>query len=163
VADARYAVRGLRRQPGFATVAILTLALGIGATPRCSAWWERVMLRPLPYRDADRLALGWTDDTKRPPHRAHVVSSRCGWRTASHTLSDVAFYNTQRPCSPVPMAATHVGALASGNLFTVLGVAAARGRALSPEDEAGAASVALISHSLWQRRFGGDPNVSLGR
>ena len=162
--DTRYALRGLRRNPGFAIVATLTLALGIGANTAMFSVVNAVMLRPLPYRDADRLALVWTDDVRRGLHTEHTAFlTITDWRNANRSLADVAFYHTQRATlAGADGRERTLGALVSGNLFTVLGVPAARGRIISDADEAGAAAVAVISHSLWQRRFGGDQNI-IGR
>lgn len=162
--DARYALRGMRHNPGFAAVAAITLGLGIGATTAIFSVINTVMLRPLPYRDPHELALVWTDDTRRGLHTEPTAfSTIADWRAASGTLEGLAFHATQR--------ATLAGgggrertrsALVSGDFFSLLGVIAARGRVIDRNDEAAAAGVAVISHQLWTRRFGGDSGV-LGR
>jgi hypothetical protein len=159
--DARYAMRGLRRSPGFAAVAIVTLALGIGANTAMFSVLNTVMLRPLPYRDPGRLALIWTDDVRRGLHTERTAFlTITDWRAASRTLEEVAFYNAQRATLVDATGRDRSrSALVSGNLFTVLGVPAAQGRTISRDDEAGVNEVAVISESLWQRRFRGDPEA----
>ncbi len=159
--DVRYAVRGLRRNVGFTVVAVLTLALGIGANTAMFSVVNAVMLRPLPYRNADRLALLWTDDLRRGLHNERTAfRTITDWRAENRTLESVAYYGVQRT-----MLTNGDGlersrsAFVSGNLFALLGIQALRGRVLSPDDDAQAAHVAVISHAMWMRRFGGDSNV----
>ncbi|MEP6491532.1 MAG: ABC transporter permease [bacterium] len=163
--DARFAVRGLRRNPGFSVIAVLTLALGIGANTAMFSVVNAVMLRPLPYRDASRLALIWTDDVRRGLHQEGTAFRTIGdWQRDSRSLLDVAFYNTERRT----LAGTGTGAgprertragLVSANLLPLLGVAPIRGRAISTSEEANRAPVAVISYAFWQRRFGGASDI----
>ena len=159
--DVRYAARGMRRDPGFTAVACITLALGVGATTAMFSVVSAVVLRPLPYHDARRLVQIWTDDRGRGLHREHTASRTIAdWRDANHTLTDVAFYSAGRATIGEGTSRERTrGAFVSGNLFPVLGVVPLRGRALSPADERDAADVVVISHSLWQRRFGGDSTI----
>jgi putative ABC transport system permease protein len=159
--DAQYAARGLRRNPAFTTVVVLTLALGIGVNPAMFSVVNAVMLRPLPYRDASRLALVWTDDTRRGLHQEGTAfRTILDWRSDNRTFQNIAFYNTGRATlSGGGTRERTRSALVSANLFPVLGVAPLRGRAISPDDETNAERVAVISYSLWQRRFGAEPNV----
>jgi putative ABC transport system permease protein len=159
--DIRYAARGLARNPGFTAVVVLTLALGIGVNTVMFSVVNAVMLRPLPYRDAGRLALVWTDDTRRGLHEeATAYGTISDWRSDNRSFEDIAFYSAGR--------ATLTGsrgrersrnAFVSGNLFSVLGVLPSQGRVISIADERNAERVVVISHSLWQRRFGGDSSV----
>ena len=168
--DVRLAVRGLRRMPGFTTVAVLTLALGIGANVAMFTVVNAVMLRPLPYRDADRLVLIWTDDARRGLHRERTAYRTVSdWTSANRsfgTFDDLAFFSTQRvaPMSDDPSMGSGRArsALVSGNLFSVLGVAPLLGRVLTHADEEEHAPVVVISHSFWQRWFGSAPDV-IGR
>ena len=162
--DIRYAARSLGRNPGFTTVVLVTLTLGIGVNTAMFSVVDAVMLRPLPYRDAGRLALVWTDDTRRGLHREGTAfSTVVDWRRENRTFADIAFFNTGRTTlSGNGTRERSRNALVSANLFSVLGVAPFRGRAISESDEANADRVAVISFSLWQRRFGGDPNA-IGR
>jgi predicted permease len=158
--DMRIGARGLRRNPAFTVVAVLTLALGIGANTAMFSVVNAVILRPLPYRDAQRLVLIWTDDVRRGLHQERTATSTIGdWREGNHTLADIAFYNVGRATLGGAVRERSRRAFVSGNLFAVLAVSPARGRVISPDDERDAAEVAVISHSLWERRFDSDSNV----
>jgi putative ABC transport system permease protein len=162
--DVRHGLRALRRTPGFTAVAILTLALGIGANTTMFSVLYGVLLRPLPYPDSDRLVM--------------LAQSFPGGRDAlSVTHAQFEFLIEQETDELTLAAATPVGfTLFAGDLadrlnglrvsqdyFRVLGVSPQLGRVfLSDEDAPGGASVAILSHGLWTRRFGGDPDV-IGR
>src|SRR5215831_6290049 len=161
--DVRYAIRGLRRSPAFTAIAIITLALGIGATTAMFSVINAVMLRPLPYRDGSRLALIFTDDARRGLHEERTAfRTVTDWRAESRAFEDIAYFTVGR--STLVDAASGDrertrSALASSNLFSVLGVAPVRGRVISADDEERRMPVAVISYSLWQRRFGGTDDV----
>jgi predicted permease len=162
--DLRYGVRGLRRAPAFTAIAVTTLALGIGANTAMFSVVNAVMLRPLPYRDAGKLAMIWTDDARRGLHReATAYSTITDWRAQARVFSQIAYFSTERTATMGNDAA--IGrqrtrdALVSANLFSVLGTAPLIGRVISPEDETNRALVAVISYSLWQQRFGGASDV----
>jgi putative ABC transport system permease protein len=149
--DLRYGLTMLRRNPGFTIVAVLTLALGIGATTAIFSVVNAVLLRPLPYRDPDRLVLVpsasgrdfliWRDQAK-----AFESMAAFGFATADFTGSG----------EPERLGVATV----SAELFATLGVAPALGRAFTPEeDRAPGAPVVVLSDSLWRRRFGSDPRV----
>ena len=161
--DARYALRGIRRNPGFAAVVIATLALGMGANTVMFSVVNAVMLRPLPYHDARRLVLIWTDDVRRGLHReATAYRTITDWRERSQAFSDIAFYSVGRttPMTNNPaVRGRSRGALVSANLFDLLGVQPLLGRVISREDEAARAPVVVISHGFWQRWFANDPGV----
>jgi len=159
--DLRYAIRALRRSPSFTIVATLTLALGIGANTAMFSVVDAVMLRPLPYREAKRLALVFTDDRRRGLHEEPTASRTIGdWRQANRTLTDVAYFNRHRVTIGVGNDRERsIRTLVSGNLFSVLGARPLLGRAISISDEREASEVAVISHSLWARRFGRDSSV----
>jgi predicted permease len=153
--DVRHAFRTFRRLPGFAAIAVLVLALGIGATTVMFTVVNSVLLRPLAYPEPERLVtlLGssaggelWGTsypdfvDTQRQS-RALTIAA---WRGAGGTIS--------APGDPEYVDAVQI----SADLFTVVGIPLVQGRAFSPDDDRpGAAPVAIISHGLWQRRFGG--------
>jgi len=139
--DVRYAVRGLRRNPGFTAIAALTLTLGIGATTAMFSVVNAVILRPLPYRDVNHLVLVWTDDARRGLHREGTAyRTITDWASENHAFQELAFFTTQRvaPIANDPSAGRGRArsALVSANLFAVLGVSPALGRALTPADEA---------------------------
>jgi predicted permease len=162
--DVRYALRGLRRNPAFTAIAIVTLALGIGANTAMFSVVNAVMLRPLPYRDGNRLAMIWTDDARRDLHREPTAyRTITDWQRETRAFENIAFFTTGRTAvktnDPVaPRQRTRI-ALVSANLFSVLGVVPARGRAISIRDEEQRAPVAVISHALWQRHFAGTDDV----
>ena len=162
--DVRVAARSLRKSPGFTAVALASLALGIGVITTMFSVVNAVMFRPLPYRDAGKLALIWTDDVRRGLHReASSYLTITDWRTQNRAFQDIAYYSTQRiaPMSNDPSRGRgrSRSALVSANLFRVLGVAPLQGRLISDADERERAPVAVISYSFWQRWFAGAPDV----
>jgi putative ABC transport system permease protein len=162
--DVRVALRGLRRTPGFTAIVVASLGIGIGANTMMFSLVNAVMFRPLPYRDANRLVLIWTDDSRRGLHReATAYLTITDWQARNRTLQDVAFFTRQRVA---PMAndpgqgrGRTRSALISANLFEVLGVLPLHGRLISHADEREHSPVAVISYSFWQRWFGGAPDV----
>jgi len=152
--DLRYGLKMLRRNPGFTIVVVLTLALGTGAITAIFSVVNAVLLRPLPYRDPDRLVL--------VPYARGQDFLR--WRDQSKAFESIAaFYfgtaDFTGSGEPERMAVATV----STELFATLGVAPALGRAFTPEeDREGGEPVVVLSDSLWRRRFGSDPQV-IGR
>ncbi len=163
--DLRHACRGLLKNRGFTTVAVLTLALGIGANTAIFSVIDAVLLRPLPYRDPDRLAIVWEDATAVGfPRNTPAPANYADWKGGNTVFEDMAAVATQNfsltgdgePEQIVSQAVT-------ANFFSLLGVTPALGRTfLAEEDSPGAARVAVLSHALWQGRYGGDPAI-LGR
>jgi putative ABC transport system permease protein len=159
--DLRYAFRGLRRNPGFTAIAVLTLALGIGATTAIFTVVNAVLLRPLPYPHPEQLVyvqqvLSGFGINPFVWNREYVA-----WRNQSRTLSPIAAYmyswfNLTGGGEPERVNS----GVASASFFSLLGVRPAVGRLFLPEeDRPGGPPVAILSHSLWKRRFGGDPSV----
>ena len=162
--DLRHGLRSLRRNPGFTLTAVATLALGIGVTTTMFSVVNAVMLRPLPWPDADRLALIWTDDVRRGlPREGTGHATIADWQASSRVFQELAYYATQRvalvPSQPDGERGRTRNGLVSGNLFSLLGVAAFQGRVISAADLADRANVAVISHGFWQRWFAGAPDV----
>ena len=163
--DLRYALRTLRQRPGFAAVALLTLALGIGATTVMFTLINGVLLRPLPFPHPDRL-LTLNEQTKGiTDYRwgdlwAYSYPNYLDCKRESNSL-DTAAWRYNGGTVSAPGEAEHVDAVEmSAELFSVLGVTLFRGRAFLPEDDRpGAAPVAIISHGLWQRHYGGSPGA----
>lgn len=162
--DVRYGLRILRNSPAFSAVAILTLALGIGANAAIFSLVNSVLLRPLPYRDASRLV--WIANDM-PAQRSALVmeSDYFGWRKYNHVFEDVAAYQAGETLTLTgagdaeQIQAGH----ATYNLLDVLGVVPHLGRSFtSQEDRPGAAHSVLLSDGLWRRRFSADPTI-LGR
>jgi putative ABC transport system permease protein len=156
--DLRYAVRMLRRTPAFTMAAVLTLALGIGANSAIFSVANGVLFRPLPYPDADRLAMVWMDNSRIALREDwHSFPDYADYRAQNTTFADLAiFNNTSRTVTGGGDPERVVGAHSSANLFEVLGIRAEHGRTYTAaEDQAGANTVVVLSHGLWQRRFGG--------
>jgi len=155
--DVGYALRTMRQNPGFAAIAVLTLALGTGATTVIFSMINGVLLKPYPYRD---------------PANLMRLREQTDWSTALGNIwgftypnyldckreirsMDLAISTVVRATLSAPGAAEYIaGALISSDLFSLLGVSVAEGRGLTAEDDRpGAAPVAIISHALWEQRF----------
>ena len=161
--DVRVALRGLRRTPGFTLVAILTLALGIGANSALFSVLRSVLLRPLPYPNSGELIQVWSDHRARgraEPEWLTPPDFR-DWRDGNRTFEGMAAYQGWGPDmtgSGEPEALG--GILVSGNYLSLLGVSPALGRLLTmADDDAGAERVVVLSDAVWRRRFGADPGV----
>ncbi len=164
--DARYALRALRRTPAFAVVIVLTLALGVGATTAVFTVVNGVLLRPLPFREPDRLfVVSWlpTDLPFQPPpglpDRVYLA-----YRERVRAFEQVSAYQrAQFTLSGVGDATRLAGVRVTSRFFEVLGRSPARGRAFAADDEQpGRENVAIISDKLWRQRFGGDSQI-IGR
>jgi predicted permease len=162
--DLRFATRTLRKSPEFAAVAVLTLTLGIGATASIFSVVDAVLLRRLPYPNANRLVSLYEDRTSTGFHRRQFTPANFADCQAQTTIfEDVAaidadrFYNlTGNGGTPERLSAEGV----THNLFSILGVQPIVGRLFLPEeDTTGSEHVVLLSHRLWLSRFGGDRNV----
>jgi len=168
--DVRYAVRTLAHAPGFTLVALVTLALGIGANTAIFSVVNAVLLRPLPFQDADRLVRifgnvppgeGVAGAARRVP--AMQVADLAPLRARTQTLSHVVFYLPFQATLGGDDAIRLGGARVSVDTFALLNAQPYLGRAFTPgEDLSGANAVVILSHGMWQRRFGGSPGV-LGR
>ena len=161
-ADVRYAFRTLRRNPGFAIVVLLTLALGIGANAAIFSVVNGVLLRPLPYRDADRLMVIW-GDLKRPGLNGIPASAGeyVDYRDRSHAFEQVAAYDTVGFNLTGGGEPERVeGAVVTTTFFSLLGASAQVGRTfIAAEDQPGRDDVVVLSHSLWTRRFSANPAI----
>jgi putative ABC transport system permease protein len=161
--DLRYGLRTLAKNPGFTAVAVLTLALGIGANTAIFSVVNTVLLQPLPYKDPDRLVMVWEDDTKGGyPRDTPAAANYIDWRDQNQVFEGMAAiadesFNLTGTGEPERI----VGRRVSANLFDLLGVEPRLGRAFLPEeDKVGAGRVVIMSHGLWQRRFGSDMNIT---
>lgn len=162
--DAAYALRSLRRSRGFATVAILTLALGIGATTAIFSAVHAVLLRPLPYPDADRLMVLWLNNTREEIQR-DVTSypNFLDWREAAAFESVAGYSPTTGSFTGDDDAEEFAGAWVTGDFFRVLETAPHLGARLDEtHTRAGNDQVVVLSHGLWMQRYGGDPGL-IGR
>jgi putative ABC transport system permease protein len=164
--DLRYAARLLMKTPGFTLIAALTLALGIGANTSVFSVAYMTLLRPLPFRDQERLIVAWRSDAKtKNPFVEISISEFNDWRSqhrvfehlAAMTTSIYGFnYMLTGRGEPEQIHSARV----SADFFPALGVEPLLGRAFTAdEDRPGAAGVAVISQRLWQRRFNADPNL----
>ena len=157
VQDVKYGLRRLRRQPAFTAVAVLTLALGIGATTAIFSVANGLLLRPLPYPQADRLAMVWMDNARIGLREDwHSYANYDDYRRGNNTFQDIAVFNQMsRTFAGAGEPERLQGAHATPNLFTVLGVPPFRGRTYTEaENVPGANNVVVISHGFWTRRFG---------
>jgi len=158
--DLRYALRALRRAPVFATVAVLTVAIGIGATTAVFSVVNATLLRPLPYTDQDRVldvSNAWNGTPRASLSPAEYFDYR---RTegAEFTAFGVYAFGAANLTSAGDPVRLRVGYL-SAEVFAVLGVVPVAGRPFTAEEERAQSNVALISHGLWARQFGADPDV----
>jgi putative ABC transport system permease protein len=162
IRDLRFAVRMLLRNPGFSTVAVLTLGLGIGANTAIFSVVNAVLLRPLPFPQAERLVLLWaTDAESGTTEDVTSYPNFADWRARSRSFERMAAF-TNRSMTIADSEQTELaGAVqATPGLFEMLGVAPALGRTFRPEEgEIGAPHVALLSDSTWERSFGGRRDV----
>ena len=161
--DVRYAVRMLTRTPGFTVIAVLTLALGIGANTAIFTIVNTLLLRPLPYAAPERLVMVWQDMRARggPADEWASPGNYVDWSRDTTVFDGVAAIGGWRPtltggAEPEPIPGEQV----TYEYFSVLGVSPAIGRAFRIEDDVpNAARVAIIGDGLWKRRFGGDPSI----
>lgn len=157
--DIRYGVRMLAKHKAFTAVAVLTLALGIGANTAIFSVVNELLLRPLPYRDAERIVMLWEVT---PTGRHQNTTSRANfraWRAQNTSYENIAAFTDQRfnltgDGEPEELSVQ----MATPELFKVLGVDPLIGRTFLPDDD-GKAPVAVLSYGLWQRRFGGQASV----
>ncbi|HZE25230.1 MAG TPA: ABC transporter permease, partial [Blattabacteriaceae bacterium] len=158
--DIRYALRRLRSTPGFTAIAIITLALGIGANTAIFTVIDAVLLRPLPYRDPAQLVL-LSEHTPRFPLLSVSYQNLVDWRDQSQSFTAMgAVRNLGVTLTGSGEPERLTAQMLTANIFDLLGIQAARGRTFLPqEDKPGAPGVAMISYGLWQRRFAGAENV----
>jgi len=162
VQDLRYGLRMLRKNPGFTVLAVLILGLGIGANAAVFSVLRSVLLRPLPYRNPEQLTMLWVTDSR--PRGWAVTDGSTSyrdfleWHRQAHTFEDLAIFY-KRGWSVVTLTGEEPekvqGAFVSANLFTLMGVQPLLGRAFSDEDLQHRERVVILSHGLWQSRFGG--------
>jgi len=160
--DLRFALRTFARRPGFTAVALLTLTLGIGAATAIFSVVNGVLLRPLPYPDADGLVVLWNTNPAQGQEE--------------YRMAGVDFFEMERSATSIQRMALVAGATASltdeglppmraegaavsAGLFDLLGVQPLMGRTFRPEENQGEHRVVILSHGLWQGRFGGDPGM----
>ena len=170
VEDLRYSLRVLARSPSFTLVAVVGLALGIGANSAIFTAMNAVLLRPLPYQKSDQLVLLWQVNRHTGDHEIKASApDYIDWREQNSAFQDVAAFNANSGLGLNLSGADHSGAghparisatSVTGNLFSVLGVTPALGRSFLPDEERpGSAPVCILSDDLWKRRFGSNPKI----
>jgi len=160
VQNLRYTIRGLKNNPGFTLVAVLTLALGIGANSAMFSIINGVLLRPLPYSDPQNLVL-LSESWPQFPRLSLSYENYKDWRDQSRSFEAIgAVRNSVMTMTGIEEAERIPAQNATASLFNLLGVQPELGRPFdATEDKPGGAAVALISHSLWQRRFSSAQDV----
>jgi len=160
--DFRYSLRTLRQRPGFAAIALLTLALGTGATTVMFTVINSVLLKPLPYPQPDRLVTIWAKTGNFGESWSLAYPDFIDIRNSLRSMQQLAgwSYNGGGTVTEPGEPAWLIGREISSNLFAVLGISVERGRPFLPdEDRPGGAPVAIISHGLWMSRFGGSADA----
>jgi putative ABC transport system permease protein len=166
--DMRYGFRVLAKRPGFTAVAVLALALGIGANTAIFSVVNAVLLRPLPYKEPERLAVVWETVSQAGQEMNKRNEVAMGnfrdWRAQNQVFEQLAALSyASVNMTGIAEPERIQGAVVTTNLFQVLGVEPAAGRSFLPEEEkVGGPRVVVLSQGLWQRRFGADPTL-LGR
>ena len=161
--DLRYALRGLRKHRAFTAVAVITLALGIGANTAIFTVINTVLLRPLPYENPDQLVVVTETVSDRPFGVSY--QNFVDWRNQNTVFENVAAVRQRESFNLTGAGESErlQGRLVSANFLSTLGIKPIRGRDFFAEDDQPSATpVAIISHALWQRRFGADENI-IGR
>ncbi len=163
--DFVYSLRSIRKSPGFAAIAILTLTLGIGANTAIFSILDAVLLRPVPYPHPDRLVRIWQSEPKMSERRMGTAPPEfAAYRDRTRLFSSIAGYQPASFDVTNDNAPEHIPACeASASLFATLGIAPLMGRTFTSKEEFfGAAKVVVLSYAYWKRRYAEDPRV-LGR
>jgi putative ABC transport system permease protein len=165
--DLRYGIRTLSRAPGFTFVAVVVIALGIGANVALFTVVRSVLLKPLPFRDSDRLVLMYEYEPDKPHHTPWLpvdAGSFWDWQRATQSIAQMAMvspfqgYIVSSEAGKLPEQVD--AAWCTGNFLSLLGVQPALGRGFTADDDRpGAASTAVLSASFWKRRYGADPAI----
>src|SRR6201988_4303343 len=161
--DIRYGVRNLSRTPGFTTVAVLTLALGIGANTAIFSVVENLLLRPLPYPHPENLVEIWNTYPPQILRAGLSPGEYADWQQQANSFSEMGAYgdtskgfNLTGDGEPQRVLVGY----ASSDLFSMLGVRVVAGRSFVPEENrAGSAPIVILGHRLWESRFGRDPAI----
>jgi predicted permease len=156
--DLRYGVRMMLKKPGVTAIALITLALGIGANSTIFSVVNGVLLRPLAYRDSDRLVMIWGNFSKLNIERLTAKAAEYEDYRAQNQIFDqvAAFDNQSFNLTSVDQAERIVGARVTANLFSMLGAQAERGRGFTPDEADAGHNMVVVSYGFWQRHFGGE-------
>ncbi|MCB1034789.1 MAG: ABC transporter permease, partial [Acidobacteria bacterium] len=159
----RSGLRLLSRQPGFAAASIVILALGLGGTTALFTVVNGVVLRPLPFEDPDKLVMIWESNLSQgQPKNEASMANFLDWRAQSEAFSSIGGYgyssaNLTGEGEGIPERVS--SATVTADLFPTLGIAPSIGRSFTPEEETDGSRVVILSHRLWQRRYGGNSSV----
>jgi len=164
LADLRYGLRLFRKSPVFTAVAIGTLALGIGANTVIFSVVDAVVIRALPFEDPDRVVVIWEDASRAGfPRNTPSPGNYFDWRRMTRTFADIAATRVRTASLTGDGTPEQImGRATTANFFSVLGVTPQLGRVYTEAEDREGAPVVIISHGLWQRRYGADPSI-LGR
>jgi putative ABC transport system permease protein len=155
--DLRYALRALRKAPAFSAMAVLTLALGIGAAAAIYSVASGVLLRPLPYGDPDRVVTVWSSWVNFPDKTWVSLGEYQAYVQDGRSFDDLALYYTTSANFTDPESPERVGAAGvTPNIFSVLGVQPALGRVFTWDEARAESNLVLLGYDVWQRRFNGD-------
>jgi putative ABC transport system permease protein len=161
--DVRFGARMLRKNPGLTIVAVLTLALGIGANTAIFSALEGVVLAPLPFRQPDRLVVVWQKNITHKYVALTLISlpDFQDWQRSARSFEQLAAVRWQGYDLTSPGTQEHLdGSSVSSNFFSTLGVKPALGRGFSPQEgQHGGAPVVILGDRLWRSRFGGSPKA----
>ncbi|MEY2483703.1 MAG: putative transport system permease protein [Verrucomicrobiota bacterium] len=160
--DIRYGVRMLLKNPGFTAVAIFSLALGIGANTAVFSVVNAVLLKSLPYRNPESIVLVWGEDKAAGNSRGQVSATDVAdWRTRNHVFEEITTFGSVRPSMTGAGEPQRVpGAQVGDGYFTVMDAKPLLGRVFTLEEQQdGKDFVVVLGYGLWQRQFGGDPNI----
>ena len=156
IQDIRYAIRMMFKNPGFTLVALITLALGIGANTAIFSLVNGLLLRPLPYGNPDRIVMVWQDYTHRSGREREWTSTDTflDWRDQNHVFEGISVIDAWLPTISIGEPEQIPGATATYNIFSVLGVSPAIGRTfVVEEDKPNGRKVVTLSDGLWKRKI----------
>lgn len=162
LSDTRYAIRNLLRRPAFTLIAVVTLALGIGANTTIFSTINALLLKPLPFPELDRVVSIWDKVPSRGVlHNEVTFANYLDWQSQSQSFEQLALHRWwSANLTGIDPPERIQGFLVTANFFDAVGIKPIMGRNFSAEEnQPGKDAVAIITHSLWQRRFGGDPNI----
>ncbi|HET7288017.1 MAG TPA: ABC transporter permease, partial [Pyrinomonadaceae bacterium] len=162
LSDVRYAARNLLRRPGFTVIAVITLALGIGANTAIFSAVNALLLKPLPFPELDRLVAVWNKFPSRGVmHNEVSAADYLDWHSQTQSFEQLALYRWwSANLTGVDPPERIQGFLVTANFLDTTGIKPIMGRNFLPEEnQPGKDAVAILTYSLWQRRFGGDPNI----
>ena len=160
--DIRYALRNLLRRPTFTLIAVVTLALGIGANTAIFSVFNALLLKPLPFPELDRVVAIWDKMPSRGTmHNEVAFGNYLDWQSQTQSFEQLGLYRWWNAnLTGVDPPERLQGFLVTANFLDITGMKPILGRTFAPEEnQPGKDQVAVITHSLWQRRFGGDPNI----